>query len=136
MLELENMGVMLRSVEYNAIEREIDQMTGFSNMLGRDDNEGTGSVRGNSCQENEIKNMPINRDNLDFSRNIKTLTGEKTLRISQKITSLLNGVNYKLRVQLALQYLRESSQGSRMSLRPCRPGNWEIYLECPRDPII
>ena len=35
-------------------------------MLDRDDIEGPGSVRGNSSQENEIKNMPINRDNSDF----------------------------------------------------------------------
>ena len=39
---------MLGSDEYNQIERDIDQMTGFSNMLNRDDNEEGHSMSGNS----------------------------------------------------------------------------------------
>ena len=84
---------MLGNGECNPIERKFDQVTGFSNMLDRDDNEDTGSVRGNSSQENEIRNTPVNRDNIDFSRNMETLTGEMNLRISQEMNSLINGVN-------------------------------------------
>ena len=36
--DMENKDVMLGNGEYNAIERELDQMTGFSNMLDRKDN--------------------------------------------------------------------------------------------------
>ena len=67
---------MLGSGEYNPIEREIDEMTGFSNMLDREDNGDIGSVRGNSSHENENRNMPENRDSRDFSRDKETLTGE------------------------------------------------------------
>ena len=44
--DMENMDVILGSGEYNQIERDIDQMTGFSNMLNRDDNEENHSMRG------------------------------------------------------------------------------------------
>ena len=57
----ENMDVMLGTGEYNQIERDIDQMTGFSNMLNRDENEEGHSLRGNSSQDYEIRNMPETR---------------------------------------------------------------------------
>ena len=41
--------------------REIDQMTGFSTMLDIEDNGDIASMRGNSSQEIENKNMPENR---------------------------------------------------------------------------
>ena len=37
MSDLEDMDVMLGCGEYNPIEREIDQMTGFSNTLDREE---------------------------------------------------------------------------------------------------
>ena len=52
--DLENMGVMFSNGEYNQIERERDQKTGFSNMLDREENRNKTSMRGNSSQENEI----------------------------------------------------------------------------------
>ena len=42
---------MLGSCEYNQIERDIDQMTCFSNMLNIDDEEEGESMRGNSSQD-------------------------------------------------------------------------------------
>ena len=68
MSDIEIMDVMLGSGEYNQIERDIDQMIGFCNMLNRDDNEKGHSVRGNSSQEGEIRNMPENRDNPRLTR--------------------------------------------------------------------
>ena len=88
MSDLENMDLMIRSGEYNRIERELDQMTGFANMLDRDD-----SLGGNSSQENEIRNMSVNRENFEFSINMETLTGEVTFRISQEMPSFMNGKN-------------------------------------------
>ena len=38
MSDIENMDVMLGTGEYNQIERDIDQITGFSIMLNRDEN--------------------------------------------------------------------------------------------------
>ena len=38
-------------------------MTGFSNILNRDDNEEGHSLKGYSSQDNEIRNMPGNRNN-------------------------------------------------------------------------
>ena len=46
MSDIENMDVMLG--EYNQIERDIDQMTGFSNMVNRDENGEGHSLRGKS----------------------------------------------------------------------------------------
>ena len=77
--DLENMDVMLCNGEYNPNERETDQMTGYSNMVDRDDSGEVGSVRGNSSQENEIRDMPENRENGDFSRDMETLTGDMNL---------------------------------------------------------
>ena len=48
MSDIENMDVMLGTGEYNQIEKDIDQMTGFSNMLNRDENEEGLSLGGNS----------------------------------------------------------------------------------------
>ena len=73
--DIESMDVMLGSGKYNQIERDIDQMTGFSNMLNRDDEEGH-SKRGNSSQENELRNMPENRNNANLSRDLDMLCGE------------------------------------------------------------
>ena len=70
---------MLFNGEYNPKERETDQMTGYSNMVDRDDNGEIVSVRGVSSQENEIRDMPENRDNGDFSRDMETLTGDMNL---------------------------------------------------------
>ena len=72
MSDLEKMDAMLGSGEYNPFEGEINQMTGFSNMLDRNDNEDIGLVRGTSSQENEIRNKPVNRNNQDFSRNLNS----------------------------------------------------------------
>ena len=94
--DMENMDVMLGSGEYNQIERDIDQMTGFSNLLNRSDDEENHSVRGNSSQENEIRNMPENRGNPNLSRELDVLSGEINLRISQEINSLLNGMNSQI----------------------------------------
>ena len=60
MADLENMDVKLGNREYHPIEKETDQMTGFSNMLDREDNGDIGSVRGNSSHECENRNMPEN----------------------------------------------------------------------------
>ena len=52
---------MLGGGEYNPIERDIDQMTGFSNTLDREETRENISlylVRGCSSEENEIRNMP------------------------------------------------------------------------------
>ena len=81
------MDILLCNGEYNPNEREIDQMTGFLNTLDREDNSDIGSLRGNTFQKTEIRNMPENRDNRDFSRDMETLTGEEmNLRISQEIS--------------------------------------------------
>ena len=37
MSDIENMDVILGTGEYNQTERDIGQMTGFSNMLNRDE---------------------------------------------------------------------------------------------------
>ena len=62
-------------------------------MLDRDDNDCTGSIKGTSSQENEIRNMSVNRENLDFPRDMVTLTGETKLRASQEMNNLINGMN-------------------------------------------
>ena len=91
MSDLENLDLLNRSGEYNRIERELDQMTGFANMLDRDD-----SLRGNSSQENEMRNMSVKRENFEFSINMETLTGEVTFRISQEMRSFKNGKNSQI----------------------------------------
>ena len=85
MSDIENMDVMLGTGEYNQIERDIDQMTDFSNMLNRDENEEGHSVRGKSSQDNEIRNMSENRNDSSFTRELDMLIGEMNLRISQEI---------------------------------------------------
>ena len=92
----ENMDVMLGTGEYNQIEREIDQLTGFSNMLNRDENEEGHYLRGNSSQDYEIRNMPETRIGHSFSGDLDVLTGEIYLRISQEIGSLINGMNSQI----------------------------------------
>ena len=94
--DIENMDVMLGSGEYNHIERDIDQMTGFSNIFNRDDNEEGHSMRGTSSQDNEIRNKPENRNNPHLSGDLDMLSGEINLRISQEIKSLLNGMNSQI----------------------------------------
>ena len=84
MSDIENMDVMLASGEYNQIERDIDQMTGFSNMLNRDDIEEGHSMRGNSSQDNEIRNMPEYRNIPGLTRDLDMLSGEINLGISQE----------------------------------------------------
>ena len=87
---------MLGTGEYKKIKRDIDQLTGFSNMLNRDENEEGHSLRGNSSQDNEIRNMPENRNDPNFTRDLDMLTGEINLRISQEIGSLINGMNSQI----------------------------------------
>ena len=60
MSDIETMDVMLGSGEYNQIERGINKLTGFSNMLDRDENGDNNSMRVNSSQENEIRNIAKN----------------------------------------------------------------------------
>ena len=88
--DIEYMDVTLGSGEYNHIERDIDQMTGFSNIFNRDDNEEGHSMRGNSSQDNEIRNMPENRNNPHLSKKLHMLSGEINIRISQEINKLSN----------------------------------------------
>ena len=96
MSDFENMGVTLGYSENNPIERKIDQMTGFSNMLDREDNRHIASMRGSYSQENEIRNTPENKKSSRFSSNMETLRGEMNFKISQEIGSLLNGVNSQI----------------------------------------
>ena len=93
MSDIENMDDMLGSGEYNQIEKDIDQMTGFSKMLNGDDNEEGYSMRGNASLDNEIRKMPENRNDPSLARDLDMLSGERNLRISQEINSLLNGMN-------------------------------------------
>ena len=90
------MDVMLGSGEYHQIERDIDQMTGFSNMLKIDDNEEGHSMIGNSSQDNEIRNMPENRNIPNLSRDLDMLSVEINLKVSQEINSLLNGMKSQI----------------------------------------
>ena len=84
--DIENMDDMLGSGEYNPIERDIDQMTGFSIILNRDDNEEGHSLRGNSSKDHEIRNMPGNRNNHNLSRDLNMLSGEMENAISSAIS--------------------------------------------------
>ena len=79
MSDIENMDVMLGSGEYNPIEREIDQMTGFSNMLEREETRENISTRGNSSQENEIRNVFENEGEIGLTRQMDTLANEMNL---------------------------------------------------------
>ena len=54
------------------------------------------SMRGSCSQENEDRNMSENRTSNDLTRNMDILTGEKNLRISQLIYSLLTGMNSQI----------------------------------------
>ena len=74
--DIENIDVMLGSGEYHQIERYIDQMTGFCNILERDDSEEGHLMIGNSSQDNEIRNMPENRNNPNLSRDLDMFSGE------------------------------------------------------------
>ena len=58
------------SSEYNQIERDIGQMTGFSNMLNRDENEEGQSMRRNYSQDNEIRNMPESRNDPGLTKDL------------------------------------------------------------------
>ena len=53
--DIENMDVMLSSGECNQIEKDIDQRTEFCNILNRDKNGESNSMRGNSSQEKKIE---------------------------------------------------------------------------------
>ena len=77
--DIENMDVMLGCGEYNQIKRDLDQMTGFSNMLIRDDNEDGHSMTGSSSQDNEIRNMSQYRTNPNLSTDLDMLSGEINL---------------------------------------------------------
>ena len=79
MSDIENMDDMLGSGEYNQIERDVDQMTGFSKMLNKDDNEEGYSMRGNSSLDNEIRKMPENRKDPNLASDLDMLSGEKKL---------------------------------------------------------
>ena len=87
------MDVLLGNGRYNQIEREIYQMTGFSNMLDMEDNSDSTSARGSFSQENEVRHMSENRNNISFPSDVDTLIGEINSRISQDIGSLLNDVS-------------------------------------------
>ena len=76
MLDIENMDVLLGSGEFKQIQRDIDQMTSFSNLLNRDDNEEGHSMRDKSSQDNEIRNMPENRIGPGLTRDLDMLSGE------------------------------------------------------------
>ena len=82
MSDIECLDVMLGTGQYNQIEKDFEQMTGFSNMLNRDENEEGHSLRGKSSQDNEIRKTPENRQYSNFARDLNTLTGEMNLRIS------------------------------------------------------
>ena len=68
--DIENMGVMLGSGEYNQMERDIYQMTGVCNMLNRDDNEEGQPTRGSSSQDNEIRNKSEIKKNPNLFRHV------------------------------------------------------------------
>ena len=68
MLDIENIDAVLGSGEYNQIEKDVNQKTGFSNMLNRDDNGKGHSTRGNSSQDNEIRTMPEIRNDPSLAR--------------------------------------------------------------------
>ena len=76
MSDIENMDVMLGSSEYNQKERDIDQMTGFSNMLKRGYIEERHSMRGNSSQDIEIRKKSESRKNPSLTRDLDMLSGE------------------------------------------------------------
>ena len=48
---------MLGTGEYDQMERDLAQMVGLFSMLNRDENEEGHSLRGNSLQDNEIRNI-------------------------------------------------------------------------------
>ena len=96
MSDIKNMDVILGTGEDHQIEKDIDQVTSFSNMLNRDEIEERHSLRGYSSQDNEIRNMSENRNDHSFSRNLDMLTGEINLRISQEIGCSINGVNSQI----------------------------------------
>ena len=139
MSDLEDMDVMLGGSEYNPIEREIDQMTGFSNTLDREETRENISVRGCSSEEIEIRNMPQNRDDNNLARQIDVLTNEGNLRISREMDSLLNGVNSQIEnaISMAISEIvipqvqnvvenvlaRQSERVATMSRRPHNSGN-------------
>ena len=65
-------------------------------MLNRDYIEVGHSMRGNSSQDNEIRNMPENRKNPSLTRDLDMLSGELKLRISQTMNSFLNGMKSQI----------------------------------------
>ena len=54
-------------------------------------------MRGSSTQDNEIRNLPENRNVPSLARDLDMLSGETKLRVSQEITSLLNGLNSQIK---------------------------------------
>ena len=53
-------------------------------MLIRDDNEEGHSMRGNSSQDNEIRNMPEIGNNVNLSRDLDMLSGEINFQIGSR----------------------------------------------------
>ena len=58
-------------------------------------------MRGNSSQDNEIRNMPENRHDQNFARDLEMVTGEINLRISQEIGSLINVMNSQIEIAIS-----------------------------------
>ena len=71
-------------------------MTNFSNDFGRNQNKERTPTRETSSQENEIRNMPRDRDERTLQDNMEILTGEMNFRISQEMNSIINGMNSQI----------------------------------------
>ena len=85
MSDIENMDILLGSDQYNQIERHSDQMTNFSNGFERNQNRENTAARETSSQENELRDIPRNRDERTLLDNMETLTGEMNFRITQEM---------------------------------------------------
>ena len=96
MSDIENMDILLGTDQYNQIERDLEQMTNFSNDFGRNENRENTPTRETSSQENEIRNMPSNRGERTLPDNMEILTGEMNFRISQEMNSIINGMNSQI----------------------------------------
>ena len=133
------MDVMLGCGEYNPIEREKDQMTGFSNTLDIEGTRENISVRGRSSQENEIRSVSENREDSNLTRQMDVSTNEVNLRIWREMDSLLNWVNSQIenaismaiservipQVQIVIEAVlaRQSERVSTVYRRPHISGN-------------
>ena len=63
-------------------------------MLIRDDNEEGHSMRGNSSQDNEIRNMPEIGNNVNLSRDLDMLSGEINFQIGRLTIPLTSRTNF------------------------------------------